>query len=113
MPGISILSKKATEADEAGVSDHPVSSGAFVMKEWKRGEVVVLEKNPNFWEADRVSLDGVQWISVPDDNTRVLKLQAGELDCGIFMPFSRIAELKQDYTLSLHDALPIDRKSVV
>ena len=96
MPGISILSKKATEADEAGVSDHPVSSGAFTMKEWKRGEVVVLEKNPNFWEADRVSLDGVQWISVPDDNTRVLKLQAGELDCGIFMPFSRIAELKQD-----------------
>ena len=80
MPGISILSKKATEADEAGVSDNPVSSGAFVMKEWRRGEVVVLEKNPNFWEADRVSLDGVQWISVPDDNTRVLKLQAGELD---------------------------------
>jgi len=101
MPGISILSKKATEADEAGVSDHPVSSGAFVMKEWRRGEKVILEKNPNFWEANRVSLDGVEWISVPDDNTRVLKLQAGELDCGIFIPFSRIKELQDEGKLNV------------
>jgi peptide/nickel transport system substrate-binding protein len=126
MPGISILSKKATEADEAGVSDHPVSSGAFIMKEWRRGDTVVLEKNPNFWEADRVSLDGVQWISVPDDNTRVLKLQAGELDCGIFIPFSRIAELKGDANLNVlldpstredhllinHEHPPLDKKEV-
>ncbi len=102
MPGISIIvQKKAVEADEAGVSEHPVSSGAFVLKEWQRGERLILEKNPNFWEADRVSLDGVEWISVPDDNTRVLKLQAGELDCGIFIPFSRIAELKQDPNLNV------------
>lgn len=101
MPGISILSKKAVEADEAGMSDHPISSGAFIMKEWKRGDKVVLEKNPNFWQADRVSLDGVEWISVPDDNTRVLKLQAGELDCAIFVPFSRIGELQEDAKLNV------------
>lgn len=126
MPGISILSRKAVEADEAGVSDHPVSSGAFVMKEWRRGDKVVLERNPNFWEAARVQLDGVEWISVPDDNTRVLKLQAGELDCGIFIPFSRIAELKQDPKLNVlldpstredhllinHEHPPLDKKEV-
>lgn len=126
MPGISILSKKAVEADEAGVSDHPISSGAFVMKEWRRGDKVILERNPNFWEADRVQLDGVEWISVPDDNTRVLKLQAGELDCGIFIPFSRIAELKaegklnvlldpstrEDHLLINHEHPPLDKKEV-
>src|SRR5688500_1245795 len=71
------------------------------MKEWKRGETVVLVKNPHFWEADRGSLGGVEWISVSDDNARVLKLQAGELDCGIFIPFPRIAELKQDSNLNI------------
>lgn len=101
MPGISILPEKAVTADEAAFADAPISSGAFIMKEWRRGEKVVLVKNPNFWEADRVSLDGVEWISVPDDNTRVLKLQAGELDCAIFVPFSRIAELKQEGKLNV------------
>jgi len=101
MPGISILPEKAVSADEAGFAEHPVSSGAFIMKEWRRGEKVVLEKNPNFWEANRVSLDGVEWLSIPDDNTRVLKLQAGEIDCAIFLPFSRISELKKDTTLQV------------
>jgi peptide/nickel transport system substrate-binding protein len=101
MPGISILPEKAVSADEAAFAERPVSSGAFIMKEWRRGEKVVLEKNPNFWEAGRVSLDGVEWLSIPDDNTRVLKLQAGEIDCAIFLPFSRISELKKDTTLQV------------
>ncbi|HET6161363.1 MAG TPA: ABC transporter substrate-binding protein [Dongiaceae bacterium] len=101
MPGISILPEKAVTADEAGFAEHPISSGAFIMKEWKRGEKVVLEKNPNFWQADRVALDGIEWVSVPDDNTRVLKIQAGELDCGIFIPFSQISELKKDPNLNV------------
>lgn len=101
MPGISILPEKAVSADEAAFAERPVSSGAFIMKEWRRGEKVVLEKNPNFWEANRVSLDGVEWLSIPDDNTRVLKLQAGEIDCAIFLPFSRISELKKDTALQV------------
>ena len=82
-------------------AESPIASGAFTVKEWRRGDKVVLEKNPNFWEADRVKLDGVEWISVPDDNTRMLKVQAGELDAAIFVPFSRIAELKKDPNLNV------------
>ena len=79
-----------------------VASGAFTVKEWRRGDRVILEKNPNFWEADRVRLDGVEWISVPDDNTRMLNVQAGELDAAIFVPFSRVAELQKDPNLNVH-----------
>jgi peptide/nickel transport system substrate-binding protein len=78
------------------------SSGAFTVKEWRRGDRVILEKNPNFWQADRVKLDGVEWISVPDDNTRMLNVQAGELDTAIFVPFSRVEELKKDPNLAVH-----------
>ncbi len=63
------------------------SQGHFFVKEWLRGDRVKLEKNPHFWQADKVSLDGVEWISIPDDNTRMLKVQAGELDSAIFVPF--------------------------
>ena len=47
-------------------------------------------------------MDGVEWIAIPDDNTRVLKIQAGELDAAIFVPFSRMEELGKDPNLQVH-----------
>ncbi|WP_159711873.1 ABC transporter substrate-binding protein [Geminicoccus flavidas] len=102
MPGVSVLSKAAIEADEIDFGEMPVASGAFKVKEWIRGDKVVLERNPEFWEADKVKLDGVEWISVPDDNTRMLKVQAGELDAAIFVPFSSVAELEKNPDLTVH-----------
>ncbi len=102
MPGTAVVSKAGMESmGEAAYAENPIASGAFIVKEWLRGDRVVLEKNPNFWEADRVKLDGVEWVSVPDDNTRMLKMQAGELDAAIFVPFSRIAELQADPKLKV------------
>ena len=103
-----------------------MASGAFSLVEWRRGDRVILKKNPNFWQADRVKLDGVEWISVVDDNTRMLKLQAGEIDCSIFVPFSKVAELKQDANLNImldpstredhllinHEKAPLGKKEV-
>src|SRR6185503_2695407 len=99
---------------------------AFGLVEWRRGDRVILKKNPNFWQADRVKLDGVEWVSLVDDNTRMLKLQAGEIDCSIFVPFSKVAELKQDANLNImldpstredhllinHEHPPFDKKEV-
>lgn len=102
LPNVSVLSKKAVEAGEDAFAELPTaSSGAFIVKEWRRGDRVILEKNPNFWQADRVKLDGVEWISVPDDNTRMLNVQAGQLDTAIFVPFSRVEELKKDANLQV------------
>jgi len=102
MPGAAIVSKAGLESmGSEAYGENPIASGAFTVKEWRRGDRVVLQKNPNFWQADRVKLDGVEWISVPDDNTRMLKIQAGELDAAIFVPFSRIAELEKDPNLKV------------
>ncbi|MFD2641448.1 ABC transporter substrate-binding protein [Pseudomonas japonica] len=100
---LSIVSKKAMERmGEDAYAQEPVTSGAFRVKEWVHGDRVILEKDPNFWEADKVSLDGVEWISIPDDNTRMLKVRAGELDTAIFVPFSQVDELKKDPSLNIH-----------
>ncbi len=36
-----------------------------------------------------------------DDNTRMLKIQAGEVDAAITVPFSRVAELKKNADLTV------------
>ncbi|MBX4923555.1 ABC transporter substrate-binding protein [Rhizobium bangladeshense] len=102
LPNASVISKKGMESlGPDAYGEKPIASGAFVIDEWRRGDRVILKKNPNFWEADRVKLDGVEWISVPDDNTRMLNVQAGELDAAIFVPFSRVEELKKDPNLNV------------
>jgi len=53
-------------------------------------------------EASRVKLDGVEWLYVPDDNTRMLKLQAGEVDAAIFVPFNMVAQLQQNKDIDVH-----------
>lgn len=102
LPNVSVLPKKVLESEgEDAFGEAPIGSGAFAVKEWRRGDRVILTKNPNYWDAANVSLDGVEWISIPDDNTRMLKVQAGELDTALFVPFSRVAELKKDANLKV------------
>lgn len=100
---VSIVSKTAIEKlGEEEYAQNPVVSGAFKVKEWLRGDRVILEKNPEYWEADKVSLDGVEWISIPDDRTRMLKVRAGELDSAIFVPFSQVNDLQKDNKVTIH-----------
>ena len=54
-PIASILSKKGFETLGAEkYAETPIGSGAFTITEWRRGDRVILAKNPNFWEVDRV-----------------------------------------------------------
>jgi peptide/nickel transport system substrate-binding protein len=65
----------------------PVSSGPFRLVEWKKGDRLILEKNPNYYRAGMPYLDGLELIYVPDDNTRVSMLQAGEIDVCMDVPY--------------------------
>jgi peptide/nickel transport system substrate-binding protein len=102
LPGASIVSKAAMEAmGEEAFAANPVGSGAFMVDELRRGDRVILKKNPHYWDAAAVSLDGIEWISVPDDNTRILAVQSGELDAAIYVPFASVAELQNDPNVSV------------
>lgn len=103
MPGAAVVSKAGLESMGADAyAEDPVTSGPFEVSQRIPGERVDLAKNPNFWQADGVRLDGVAWVSVPDDNTRILAVQAGELDAALAVPFARVAELQKDANLTVH-----------
>jgi peptide/nickel transport system substrate-binding protein len=65
----------------------PVSSGPFRLKEWRKGDRLVLERNPHYYRQGMPYLDGVEFIYVPDDNTRVSMLQGGEIDVCMDTPY--------------------------
>jgi peptide/nickel transport system substrate-binding protein len=72
----------------------PVTSGPFKFVDWKPGDRVILAKNEHYYRDGLPHLDGIEFRYVPDDNTRVSMLQAGEIDLSIGVPAARMAELK-------------------
>lgn len=122
----SIVPKHAVEAAGESFGEHPIGSGGFVLEEWRRGDRIILKKNPLYWEAGLPKLDGIEWIYVANDNTRVLQLTAGEVDAATFIPWNQIPSLeadpavhiqldkstRMDHILVNHSHAPLDQKSV-
>lgn len=97
---------KDDQARAKAFAEKPIGSGPFVVKEWKRGSYMVLKRNPYYWKKAPDGqplpyLDGLRFEILPDDNTRILKLQSGELDGAEFIPFARVAELQGNAQLNM------------
>ncbi|WP_053552320.1 peptide-binding protein [Desulfuromonas soudanensis] len=79
---ISVLPRHLLEGEDVTKSPlarHPVGTGPFRFVEWKPGEKIVLEANPDYFEG-RPYLDRVVYRIIPDESTMFLELQAGGLD---------------------------------
>ena len=95
----------ATEDDKAkAFAEHPIGSGPFMFDSWQRGTQMVLKRNPYYWQMGEDGkplpyLDEVDFPVIPDDATRILKLQAGEVDGAELIPYARVHELQGDPNL--------------
>lgn len=83
--------------DEAYMREHTDGTGPFKLKEWVKGQYLTIEKNADYWDAanDVPHLDSVKFTVVPDDNTRVLQLQGGQIDIDEFPSAASMDVLKQ------------------
>lgn len=88
----SIVPRKPLETIGVNFWEKPISSGPFRVKEWVRGSHITLERNPYYW-GEPAYLDEVELHLVTDDNIRMLKFQAGELDVATNVPFNQIAAI--------------------
>jgi len=97
----------ATEEDKAkAFAEHPIGSGPFMFDSWQRGTQMVLKRNPYYWQMGEDGkplpyLDEIDFPIIPDDATRILKLQAGEVDGAELIPYARVGELKNDPNLNM------------
>ena len=66
----------------------PVGTGPFRFKEWKRGQYIMLEKNPDYWDSGKPYLDRVVFRIITDAGARSAALESGAVDIGFFSPIS-------------------------
>ena len=96
--GLAIVQRRNVESGE--IATHPVGTGPFAFQSQKSGDSITLEANPTYWGgAPKVS--GVTFRFISDPSTALSALQAGEIDWTDSIPAQRVAQLKDDDSITL------------
>ena len=61
------------------VGENPVGTGPYVFESWERGQQITAVRNPDYW-GEAPSIDAFTVRFIPDKQTSLAALQAGEVD---------------------------------
>ncbi len=92
-----------TEADPDGANPGAwalesgfVTSGPMTCTAWKHNESMTYEKNPNYWNAENVSLDSINFMLSADDTAIYNAYNDGSLQFIDTVPNDEIANVKEN-----------------
>jgi len=80
-----------------------IGNGPFKIVSWTEKEKIVVERNPNYWDAKNIKLDRIEFYLIEEESTVTTMFENGELD--IVESGVNVAELdrlKADYPDELH-----------
>lgn len=63
----------------ADIKHHPSGTGPFIFKEWIPGDHITLVANKNYWKG-KPKIDKIIFKTIPEDTSRTMMLETGELD---------------------------------
>ena len=84
----------------------PLGTGPFKVTEYKKGQYVILDRNPYYWRKDSAGvqlpyLDKMIFKIIPDSNTMVTQLKSGEVQLSYGVPYSQVTQLGSTPGLSV------------
>lgn len=74
-------------------AEKPIGTGAYKLKEWKKGSSIVLEANEEYFNG-KAKIKNVNFRIIPEESTRVMALQSGEVDLATSIPSSQTDIIK-------------------
>jgi peptide/nickel transport system substrate-binding protein len=80
--GIGIIPKHLLAGKDINTADfnrQPVGTGPFIFKEWRSGDHVTVERNPDYYFGQPL-LSKIVYKEIPDANSRLVALEADEID---------------------------------
>ncbi len=67
-----------------------VGNGPFTLKAWKRGELIVADKSPTYWDAATVRLNSIHFHPAEDRESEERAFRAGQLHITEALPVSKV-----------------------
>jgi oligopeptide transport system substrate-binding protein len=86
MPFAAAVPHEVVEKWGEDFSHHVIGSGSFKLKEWRGGERIVIEKNPDYFIKGLPRLDGVVELVGVNEELGWLKFESGQIDVGGIPP---------------------------
>ena len=80
-----------------------VGNGAYKLKEWKVNNRIVVEKNPNYWDAANAPLTQVTYLPIEDQFADIKLWESGETDYVYQMPPGVFDKYKAQYPKELRN----------
>lgn len=91
----SMASPTAVEKYGKDFSSHPVGTGPFKFVEWVKDDHILLAKNEDYW-GNVPAIDELMIRVIPDDESRVLALESGQVDVTVRVPPLDVPRLKSE-----------------
>ena len=96
--GASIISEKAYEQE--GADTHPCGTGPFVFQEYVKGDHVSYTKFDDYWgtpdNTGVAAYDNLIIKAIPDNTTRYIALETGEVDIAIGLSVNEISKMEEN-----------------
>ena len=86
--------------EEAYMLD-PIGTGPYMIEEWVKEDHITLTANPYYHVEGMPLTKTIRFNVISDDNTRLLQLQAGQIDIMPDLPFTMTDIIKSDATQAL------------
>lgn len=80
-----------------------VGNGPFVLKVWRRGEIIIADKSPTYWDAAAVRLNSIHFHPAADVDGEERAFRAGQLHITESLPVSKVDSYRREH----HDVLRI------
>ena len=71
-----------------------VGNGPFQITAWNTNDFLEVERNPYYWDADNVGLNGIRFLPIENLNTEHTAFQGGRLHVTYEVPADRIPRLR-------------------
>ncbi|MEW6302560.1 MAG: peptide ABC transporter substrate-binding protein [Verrucomicrobiota bacterium] len=79
-----------------------VANGPFMLKEWRVGYKIVVQKNPHYWDAANVRLNEIHFYAIESTDAEDRSFRAGQLHIGYTVPLSKIDVYKERHPDLIH-----------
>ncbi len=100
-----MVSPKAAKELGANFGSHPVCAGPFKFVERIQQDRIVLEKFADYWDKDKVLVDKVTYLPIPDTTVKLANLRSGDLDIAERISASDADSVKNDPNLTYADII--------
>jgi len=100
MPDTAIVSPSAVNKYGADFANHPIGTGPFILKDWKREKHILLERNNNYWKTIP-KVEEIRITQVREESTIYAALKSGEIDVEIIPPAEFLKDFAADPNLTV------------